>query len=584
MTLLGRTLASRSLQTPDKIAFTYFSSKGRCESLTYQQLYSASSALAFRLRRHLDVGERALLVYPAGLDFIIAFFACLLAGIIAVPTSLPKGRSKFARLSSICTDSNPAAVMSVASLISILADGLQELAPSGQVLYLATNEVHEEQTLDCSAELSSETLAFLQYTSGSTGEPKGVMISHANILHNSACIQQSCRLGEDSVSVSWLPHFHDMGLIDGIVQPLYSGFHGVLLAPEAFVKQPILWLELISHFKATHSGSPSSGYELCTQRISSDSLENLDLSHWISAYCGAEPIRVDALMRFADKFSSCGFRSQFFYPCYGMAEATLMIAGGQLDAPILALDLDAQELLHGRAVPATSSSRSVRTLVGCGWPRLGMDVVIVDPDSLVRCPQGVVGEIWVGGPSCAQGYWQRKDLTDKVFHAVFEDNARNTYLRTGDLGFFRDGQLFITGRLKDVIIVAGQNHYPQDIEFSIQACSDSFAPNRCAVFSIDCDDCEGVVVVQELERSHLRRFCIDHLISAVRETVSLNHGLSLDAIILIKPGSIPLTTSGKIQRRSCRDRYLANSLPVIAQWHSAKSRITPAAFTQNVDP
>jgi acyl-CoA synthetase (AMP-forming)/AMP-acid ligase II len=574
MTFLGLTLASRSLRTPDKIAYTYFISEGHCESLTYHQLYSASSALAFRLRLHIDVGERALLVYPAGLDFLIAFFACLIAGIIAVPASLPKGRSKFARLSSICTDSNPAAVMSVSSLIPILADGLQELAPSGQVIYLATDEVDEGQSWDSSDELSPETIAFLQYTSGSTGDPKGVMVSNTNIWHNSACIQKSFRLGEDSVSVSWLPHFHDMGLIDGILQPMYSGFHGVLLAPEAFVKQPFLWLELISHFKATHSGGPTSGYELCIQRISSDRLERLDLSHWISAYCGAEPVKVDTLRLFANKFSSCGFRSQFFYPCYGMAEATLMITGGQLDSPIVALDLDAEELLHGRTVPASSSSKSIRTLVGCGWPWLGMDIVIVNPDSLLRCPQDTVGEIWVSGPSCAKGYWQRKDLTDKAFHAVIDDDAHNTYLRTGDLGFFRDGQLFIAGRLKDVIIVGGQNHYPQDIESSIEKCSDSLAPNRSAVFSVDYGDYEGVVVVQELKRSHLRYFCGDLVFSAVRETASRDHGLSLDAIIIIKPGSIPMTTSGKIQRRSCRDRYLAKDFPIIAQWHSAKSHVT----------
>lgn len=571
MTLLRNILAYRSAESGNQTAYTFVNPlSNKSYSITYRELYIRSLAVACALQSCLKPGDRALLLYPAGIDFIIAFFACIYSGIIAVPIYPPRGNNKFSRLVSILKDSEPAALLTIASSLQAVKEGLKDIVSLDQILYLATDFITDEDVYIDTVNIQDENIALLQYTSGSTGSPKGVMVSHQNISHNSACIQKAFQLNETSISVSWLPHFHDMGLIDGIIQPLYSGFHGVLLAPETFVKKPIIWLQLISKFRATHSGGPNSGYEQCIQRISLDLLEDLDLSSWSSAYCGAEPVRMQTLTRFTAMFQACGFKPNFFYPCYGMAEATLMITGGNINDPPLVINVDSYELSKNKVVEISESKQDGRQLVGCGQTWLGTDVKIVDPDLLSPCAEGVVGEIWVASPSVAQGYWQKPELSKQVFQALLEDENTSFYLRTGDLGFIRRGELFIAGRLKDVIIISGQNHYPQDIECSVQACSEALTDNRGAAFSIDRDGQERIIMVQEVKRTHLHAIQCDQvqLFRAIREAVAVNHGLSLEAILLIKPAAIPLTSSGKIQRSECRDRYLANTLPIVAQWPS----------------
>lgn len=575
MNTLADLLAHRAVNHGDQIAYTYVRSASDVgTTITYRQLHLESHALASHLLGKVEPGERALLLYPAGIDFVLAFYACIVAGIMAVPLYSPRSSRKFERLAAILRDADPKLLLTVSSSLTAVKQGLGEWIESHDIECIATDDVQKHALTAARPRISENQIAVLQYTSGSTGCPKGVMVSHRNIWHNSGCIQQAFQLTADSCSVSWLPHFHDMGLVDGIIQPLFSGFHGVLLAPETFVKRPITWLQLISRFGATHCGGPNSAYALCMQRCTESDLTGLDLSHWRSAYCGAEPIRAGTLERFAKLFRACGFRQESFYPCYGMAETTLMISGGCVHSPPVVIDMDARELACNRAVAVVGPSEASVRLVGCGHSWLGTTARIVDPNTLMPCEDGAVGEIWVSGPSVASGYWQQPDLSREIFQAKPADSSSHCFLRTGDLGFIKAGEIFVTGRLKEVLIISGQNHYPQDIEQTVQACSDALAENRGAVFALPLqgEEREHIVVVQELKRTQMASVQPTQIFGLLREAISRDHGISVSAIVLVKPAAIPVTSSGKIQRRLCRDRFLEQTLPVVAQWSILKQR------------
>ena len=566
--MLSDLLAERASRCGDKIAYTYVQSASDVgRDITYAELYQESLALAAVLLTKVSPGARALLLYPAGMEFVIAFYACILAGVIAVPLYPPRSTKKFQRFEAILCDASPGLLLTVSGYLATVQRGLSELLNSQVVECIATDCLeHDSPEMGSGLATHGNPIAFLQYTSGSTGLPKGVMVSHENILHNSACIQDSFRLSENSCSVSWLPHFHDMGLIDGIVQPLFSGFRGVLLAPETFVKRPVTWLQLITRFGATHCGGPNSAYALCVQRIAATDLIGLDLSRWHSAYCGAEPIRPETLEAFAAYFSVCGFRSESFYPCYGMAEATLMISGGDVDRAPVVIAFDSTQLAKNKAIEAAEADHLITRLVGCGQTRLGTKVSIVNPDTLLPCQDGTIGEIWVMGPSISSGYWQQPHLSALAFQASTVGSQFTRYLRTGDLGFIRDGEIFVTGRSKDLIIMSGQNHYPQDIEFSVQSCSDALAKDRGVAFAMTRHGADHLVVVQELLRTKLATIQPTTILGRVREAISFYHGLSVSEIILVRPAGVPITSSGKVQRRLCRDRYLEKTLPIVAQW------------------
>lgn len=561
-------LEARARDFGGRIAYTYVKSAtdpGR--SITYQELYQASVGLAHFLLTKVKPGARALLLYPAGIDFVIAFYACVVAGIIAVPLYPPKGAHKFQRLKAIFSDASPEILLTASDFVAAVQLCIDRMMMLKRLQCIATDAFLDDTLSEPAVPpRQSNKIVLLQYTSGSTGSPKGVIVTHQNILHNSALIQRCVQLSGNSCSVCWLPHFHDMGLIDGIIQPLFSGFHGVLLAPEAFVKRPLVWLQLITRFGATHSGGPTSAYSLCLQRISETDMSGLDLSKWRSAYCGAEPIRLETLEAFSTQFGPCGFRAESFYPCYGMAEATLMISGGRLDSLPTVIRVDSRELAQNKAVMLDNASDLATLLVGCGRPRLGTTVRIVNPNTLLPCEDATVGEIWVSGPGVASGYWQQPELSRQVFNAVDPRDPEARFLRTGDLGFIKDGDVFVTGRCKDLLIVNGLNHYPQDIEFTVQACSDAMEKNRGAVFSLECNDSKHVVVVQEIRRSKLATIEPEKLLRLVREAISLHHGLSVSAIILVKPTGVPITSSGKVQRSQCRVHYMEQTLPIIARW------------------
>ena len=562
-------LDQRASQNPEKLAYIFLKDRENQEqTITYQQLSQISKRIATRLQSLIPPGARALLLYPQGLDFITAFLGCLSAGIIAVPAYPPKRNQKISRLIAIIEDCQPQIILTTSSLLENIQPKIKDFLDLSVTQFLATDNLNNDEDFEFYLpDISGNTLAFLQYTSGSTGSPKGVMISHDNIAHNSVYIQKAFQLTEKSVSVTWLPSFHDMGLIDGIIQPLYTGFLGVVMSPESFLKNPIVWLQAITKYRATHSGGPNLGYELCVRRITPEQQKTLDLSSWVSAYNGAEPIRRKTLDNFSDKFRSSGFKSQYFYPCYGMAEATLMISGGNIKDEPVYLNVQSEFLKDNQIVEAEKDSKNYQELVGCGHVWQDMELKIVDPESCLECGENQVGEIWVSGSSIAQGYWQEEEKTIATFQAKLANTTdERNFLRTGDRGFLRAGELFITGRIKDVIIIWGRNHYPQDIEYSVQQSHQALRLDCGAAFTIEIENQEKLVIVQEVERTYLAQLNVNEVFSAIREAVALHHALQVYAIALIKPASILKTSSGKIQRHACRHAFLTETLAIVGQW------------------
>lgn len=568
---------------PERRAYTFLTDGETNEvHLTYGELERRARAICAVLQSHEAEGERALLLYPPGLEYIAAFFGCLYAGTIAVPAYPPHQNRSLSSLRTMAADAQARFALTTSSILSRINLLSAEAAGLEHLRWLTTETIADElaeEWRDGGAS-SSNSVAYLQYTSGSTSAPKGIMISHANVLYNSAYIQAGFEHTPESLSLSWLPHYHDMGLVDGIIQPLYSGFPCILMSPAAFLQRPIRWLQAISRYGATHSGGPNSAYDLCVRRISEEQRDTLDLSSWRVAYNGAEPIRHETLKRFLSFFEPCGFRWNSFYPAYGLAEATLKVSGGRRDAPPVTCTVQKEALEQHRVVEAiavrdetpagqsrqalSSSQEDVRTLVGSGQVARETQVVIVGLESLAECASDEVGEIWVAGPGVAGGYWNRPEETVQTFHAYRADNGAGPYLRTGDLGFLKNGELFITGRVKDVIIIRGRNHYPQDIELTVERSHPALRPNSGAAFSVEVAGEERLVVVQELERHH-QKFELREVFEAIRRAVTEEHELQVYAVVLIKSGSIYKTSSGKVRRRACRAAFLEKSLDVVAE-------------------
>lgn len=564
-------LRERASHQPEEIVYTFLLD-GETESdwLTYQVLDRQARAIASTLQSYQTMGERALLLYPPGLEFVAAFFGCLYAGVVAVPVYPPRRHQKNTRLEAIIDDARATIVLTTASLLTTI----QEALPLVNRHCIATDDLpNDVASAWQEPKINSQSLAFLQYTSGSTGIPKGVMVSHGNLVHNSTLIHQLFGHNPQSRGVIWLPLYHDMGLIGGVLQPLYEGVPVTLMSPISFLKKPLRWLQAISRYQATTSGGPDFAYDLACRRISPEQLSSLDLSSWEVAFSGAEPIRAQTLERFANYFSPCGFRREAFYPCYGMAETTLIVSGGLKTEPPIIRPLKAGELEKNHVVSATEEEESIRFIVGCGRSWLNQKIVIVDPESLTLCEPDQVGEIWVSGASVAQGYWQQPEQTKQTFHNYLADAGEGPFLRTGDLGFLQDGELFITGRIKDLIIIQGRNHYPQDIEITVEQSHPSLRPSGGAAFTIEFAEQEKLVIAHEVERSSLRKLNPNEVIGAIRQAIAEEHNLQVYAVLLLKIGGIPQTSSGKVQRRACRERFLAGSLDVVADW-SANPRNT----------
>ena len=561
-------LRIRANNQPERTAYTFLQDgETESDSLTYQELDTWARAIAAKLQSLKATGERALLLFPPGLEFIAAFLGCLYAGVVAVPAYPPRRNQKMSRLQAIVTDAQATVALTTTSVLGKIEGRFTENPELAFLCWVATDNMGSDQALDwLEPEVNSETLAFLQYTSGSTGTPKGVMVSHGNLWHNLALIHRGFEHTPNSQGVIWLPPYHDMGLIGGVLQPLYGGFPVTLMPPIAFLAKPIRWLQAISRYKATTSGGPNFAYELCVKKIKSEQLASLDLRSWEVAFTGAEPINASTLEQFAATFESCGFRKEAFYPCYGMAENTLFVAGGVKTAEPIIRCVDGVSLLQNQVVASADSSEQVRTIVGCGRSPNDQKIVIANPESLTQCLDGQVGEIWVSGESVAQGYWRKAQETQETFNAYLADTGKGPFLRTGDLGFLLDGELFVTGRLKDVIIIRGQNHYPQDIELTVQNSHPALRPNYGAVFTLDFKGSERLFIVQEVERSYIRKLDVSEVVGNIRQAVTAEHALQVYTTVLVKTGSIPKTSSGKIRRHACRAEFITGSLNVVGDW------------------
>jgi acyl-CoA synthetase (AMP-forming)/AMP-acid ligase II len=561
----------RAAIQPEQWAFTFLVDGGAHEvHLTYAALDLRARAIAAQLQTITTVGERALLLYPPGLDFIEAFLGCVYAGVIAVPVCPPRPHRDSARSQSIQADAQARLALTTsahrAKLVPLFASDDSTAAPQ----WLATDEVANTWEHNWTAPLLTErSLAFLQYTSGSTGHPKGVMVSHGNVMHNEALIYTGFAPSEARLGMSWLPAYHDMGLIGGLLQPLFGGFHCVLMSPAAFIQCPFRWLKAISHYRVTISGGPNLAYDLCVRKITPEQRTTLDLSCWSVAFSGAEPVRAESLERFAQTFADCGFRAEAFFPCYGLAEATLMVTTKPCrSGPPKICHTDKAALQQNRAVERRDGTGVVR-VVSCGKVLCDQIVLIVDPERATRCHPGEVGEIWVSGPSVAQGYWRRSVETAATFRGYGLDMGEGPFLRTGDLGFEHDGELYVTGRLKDLIIIGGRNHYPQDIEQTVKAVDPALCTGAGAAFSIEVAGEERVVVLQEVELP--AKADLDRLIGAMRLAVAREHEIELYGIMLLKPGRLPKTSSGKLQRKLCRLRFLEGSFELVGGWLGARN-------------
>ena len=533
-------------------------------SLTYGELDRQARAIAAEIQSWR--GERALLIYPSGLEFITAFFGCLYAGVVAVPVYPPRRNQNLSRLLSIVNDAQAKIALTTTSILADLGQRCEEQPDLAQLKLIATDILASNSQESAPQLVKPETLAFLQYTSGSTGTPKGVMVTHGNIIHNQQVIHQAFVHSEKSIVVGWLPLFHDMGLMGNVMQPMYLGIPCILMPPVAFLQQPIRWLQAISKYRATTSGGPNFAYDLCIKKVRPEELPNLDLSSWDLAFNGAEPIRAETLEQFERKFASCGFNYSAFYPCYGMAETTLFTTGGDKHQQPVIQGVLAEELEQHSVVETEILSPSSRVFVGCGRPYLNTTVIIVNPESLISCKKGQVGEIWVSGESIAAGYWHRPETTKETFQAYLKDTGAGPFLRTGDLGFLQEGELFVTGRIKDVMIVRGQNYYPQDIEMTVQNSHIALRPNSGAAFTLEVKGEERLVIVQEIERTYFRKLNVPEVLGEIIQAVTAQHGLQIYATALIKTGSIPKTSSGKIQRHACKVGFLDRSLNVVEDW------------------
>jgi acyl-CoA synthetase (AMP-forming)/AMP-acid ligase II len=568
-------LRCRAAAAPEFVGYTFLVDGDTEEvNVSYRQLDLQARAIAASLIECGLRGERALLIYPAGLEFISGFFGCLYAGVVAVPAYVPEsGRytrtTSASRLESIVRDARPRIALTVRSLAPSLEKVITH-AGLGWLACLTTDDIAPGSSGgEIDFDSRADSLAMLQYTSGSTRTPRGVMLTHANLMHNAKVVKAFCEHIETDKYVSWLPAFHDMGLMSGVLQPLYSSIPAILLAPAAFLQRPVSWLRAISRYKATTSGGPNFAYELCIRRISRQEREGLELSSWTIAFNGSEPVRKTTLDRFAEAFRSCGFRKEALYPCYGLAEATLMVTGSRKGSGPVEKRLDAESSPNLGAASRNQSAEQRRIVISCGRVSSDQRVEIVDPETGARRMPGETGEIWISGPSVGVGYWKNREETEKTFGACIQTIGEGPFLRTGDLGFVEGDNVFVTGRLKDLIIIRGVNHFPHDLEFTAENSHAALRSGCSAAFQVEVEGEERAVLALEVD-VRANPDC-DEIIEAVLRAVSEKHEVQLCIVVLVKPGAIPKTSSGKIQRGETRKAFMEGKLDEIQRRYTRGS-------------
>ena len=563
-TTLVALLAERARLRPGARAYAFLSDRGGEEAaLTYGELHRAAAALAARLGERARPGERALLVFPPGLEFLVAFFGCLMARIIAVPMMVPRRNSARDSSGAILANCEPAIALTTSALAR--RRDLMARFEGASLQWLEVTLAPDSAENPVLAAPQPQDIAFLQYTSGSTSDPRGVAVSHANLIANLEMIRLSLGNTSQSTHVNWVPLYHDMGLILNALQAFHVGAPCVLMAPNGFMQRPLNWLRAIHRYKAEVACSPNFGFDLCVSRYRADQMQGVDLSRWKIALNGAEPVRAETLRNFTRTFAAHGFQPTAVFPAYGMAEATLLISGGHRGAGQVTRAVSGAALqAHRIASPVDAADAQI--LVGCGRALQGEAIAIVDPDTRTRLPLARVGEIWVSGSNVARSYWRNEAATAAGLNAeIADENAATRWLRTGDLGFLDEaGEVFITGRIKDLIVIRGINHYPQDIEQTVQRLHPSLRQNGGAAFSVpDENGEEALAIVQEIERTARNRIDPEELVGLIREGVADQHELFALHIALIRPGTLPKTTSGKIQRSMTRKLWLEGHLEML---------------------
>lgn len=576
----------RGTHQPDQLAFTFLPDGMTDEvRLTFGELDRRAQAIGARLQHLQAQGERVMLLYPSGLDYITAFFGCLYAGAVAVPGYPPRFQRSLEHLQIVATDAQATIALTTAALLDKIQHWFTWMPTLSSLHWVATDDLDGDLASSWQPPaLDGESLAILQYTSSSTRFPRGVMFSHDNLLINSRDMQRALGHTDQSISVGWLPLQHDMGLLGNVLQPLYMGFHCILMSPMSFLQRPVRWLQAISRYRGTSSGGPNFAYNLCLRKITPEQRRELDLRSWEVALNGAEPIQPGTLEQFAAVFEPCGFRPQAFYSCYGLSGSTLMVSGGAKHAvPVVRRVQKAALEQRQIAIPCISKTGE-QVLVSYG-KGLGQQVIrIVDPETRTRCRPRHVGEIWVAGASVAQGYWNQPNATRDVFQARLADTGEGPFLRTGDLGFLHQKELFITGRLQDVIIIRAQTYYPQDIEATVAQCHPALRPNSGAAFAVDMQGEARLVIVQEVEdyvgtpansraepavcgpEPSAPALDIDALMGTIRQLVAEKHGVQVSELVLIRAGSMIKASSGNIRRQVCRDRFLNQTLNRVGHW------------------
>ncbi|MDZ5649762.1 fatty acyl-AMP ligase [Nitrospirillum sp. BR 11828] len=557
---LGQVLRHHADAAPDKIALRFLErGEGDGACLTYAELDRQVQALAARLVRKGAQGRTVLLVYPAGISFIVGFYACLYAGAIAVPTPFITPSRSAHRIAAIATDASPCLVLTCAALAA--DEAIRGAFPAGlsDIPWMVTDgeESPDDTHPWTPVAVQAGDPAFLQYTSGSTANPRGVVVTHGNLLATMEMIRVAFGHDADTRMVSWLPLFHDMGLVGGLLQPLYVGGLAVLMSPLDFIQRPLRWLQAIARHGATSSGGPNFAYALCADRIRPEQVRGLDLRSWRVAFCGAEPVRADDLRRFAEGVAPAGFDPKALFPCYGLAEATLFVSGGPVGRGL------ACAAAPGAYPQADGAANGMAKGIGrviCGQGADGQVLAIVDPDSRRRVPEGQVGEVWVAGPHVGAGYWRQWDQSQATFRARLSDDAdAGPFLRTGDLGLMRGRDLVIVGRLKEVVIVRGAKHHPEDMEAAACRAHPALA-GTAAAFAVEHGGADGLVVLQEVKRGHLADPDLERALQAVSAAICETFGMRPLDVVLLRPGALPRTTSNKIRRGACREAYLAGDL------------------------
>ncbi|MFE2567685.1 fatty acyl-AMP ligase [Streptomyces mirabilis] len=560
-------LTTHASQQPERTAYRYLVTgdcDGEIQDISYGRLARRSRAVAAWLQERGLAGSRALLLYPPGLEFISGYLGCLSAGVVAVPGVPPQGRSRnhraLTRMKRLIADADAKVILGGREVLATLAAQAEHLPELDGITCVATEDIPDDAADSWrEPDLTADSVAFLQYTSGSTSAPRGVMVTHGNLLDNQRAITE--RMGhtpdtlaeyEHELFVSWLPVYHDMGLIGPVLNTVHLGATATLFSPLHFLQRPARWLTALSRYRPHTSGGPNFAYELCLKHATPEVLDGLDLGRWKVAFNGAEPVRAATLRRFTETFAPAGFRREALYPCYGLAEATLIVTGGSVDTP----PAFAPAPGAGEHVGAADAAA-----VGSGRPIPGTTVVIADPERREELPEGEVGEIWVSGAGVAKGYWRNALATRETFRATLKDRP-DRFLRTGDLGFLREGELFVTGRLKDLMVIDGRNHYPQDLELSAEMSHGALRPGCTAAFSVD-GGVEGEQPVIVAEAAPDAAADSERITEVIRSAIGEAHGLAVRDVVLVHPGTIPKTSSGKIQRHASRAAYLADALAVV---------------------